>query len=262
LKGFTKGKGKGRKFIPTSRKKQALSKSDIAYKKSLAKSLVDVKPRSKQKKRDIPFKPERQGARVKILTGEFAGKEGVIANVSIFSNEFGIRVDGVDNEYQTSIEFAKPEDVEFLEGDPAKKDEETEEHDFTEKDLEELSTKERSIMEGDRDEDDEESDDDPHVIPQTIFDQLQASKVNGFPFFAYTGIKGFTMMGNDTLMLKDIPRNPNHISSVTVQYDEGRDLYNLIFHKGKFPKNVPVKELDGIFFDQLSDIIVDTMGVR
>jgi len=29
MKGFTKGKGKGRKFIPTSRKKQALSSQDI-----------------------------------------------------------------------------------------------------------------------------------------------------------------------------------------------------------------------------------------
>ncbi len=32
MKGFTKGKGKGRKFIPTSRKKQALSSADLEQK--------------------------------------------------------------------------------------------------------------------------------------------------------------------------------------------------------------------------------------
>ena len=30
MKGFTKGKGVGKKFIPTSRKKQGLKKSDVS----------------------------------------------------------------------------------------------------------------------------------------------------------------------------------------------------------------------------------------
>jgi len=41
MKGFTKGKGKGRKFIPTTNKKHGLKKSDIAYKKTVDNSNIE-----------------------------------------------------------------------------------------------------------------------------------------------------------------------------------------------------------------------------
>lgn len=102
---------------------------------------------------------------------------------------------------------------------------------------------------------------DPHQIPQTILDQLGASKVNGFPFFKFTGIKGFVLEGNDTLQLKNIPKNPNDISIIRVRYDEGQDLYNINFQKGQFPRNMPFKDVGGVFFDQMAEIIAREMGV-
>ena len=102
---------------------------------------------------------------------------------------------------------------------------------------------------------------DPHEIPQIILDQLNESRVNGFPFFKYTGIKGFVMIGNEQLMLKQIPKNPNHISSITIAYNDGEDLYDLLLQKGKFPRNLPVKRVTGVFFDQLAEIIAREMGV-
>lgn len=97
-------------------------------------------------------------------------------------------------------------------------------------------------------------------IPETILEQLKQSRVNGFPFFAYTGIKGFVLMGNDSLMLKNIPRNPNKITNVTVAYDAGQDLYNVyLFQKNQ--ATIPHKQYDGIFCDQLAEIIARDMGV-
>jgi len=62
------------------------------------------------------FQPERQGKRVKLLTGDHAGKTGTIASVSIFSDGFHVRVDGVHNEYEMGVPMS-PNDVEFLGGE-------------------------------------------------------------------------------------------------------------------------------------------------
>ncbi len=43
MKGFTKGKGKGKKFIPTSRKKSGLKKSDIIRKKDSQRDPLGLK---------------------------------------------------------------------------------------------------------------------------------------------------------------------------------------------------------------------------
>jgi hypothetical protein len=102
---------------------------------------------------------------------------------------------------------------------------------------------------------------DPHQIPQTILDQLGASKVNGFPFFKLTGIKGFVLEGNDTLQLREIPKNPKDVSIVRIRYDEGQDLYNINFQTGQFPRNQPFKDVGGVFFDQMAEIIAREMGV-
>jgi hypothetical protein len=102
---------------------------------------------------------------------------------------------------------------------------------------------------------------DPHQIPQTALNQLLASKVNGFPFFKFTGIKGFLLEGNDTLTLKDIPRNPNRIKRVKVVFDQGQDLYNLVFFKEKNNISFVSKRENGVFFDQMAEIIAREMGV-
>lgn len=102
---------------------------------------------------------------------------------------------------------------------------------------------------------------DPHQIPQTALTQLEQSKVNGFPFFKFTGIKGFLLLGNDTLQLKDIPRNPNGITRVSIIFDKGQDLYNLLFFKKRNKIMIPSKRIDGIFFDQMAEIIAREMGV-
>ena len=52
--------------------------------------------------------------------------------------------------------------------------------------------------------------DDPHTYGQTALDTLVASKVNGFPFFAYTGIKDFVLFGETDLIFNKIPKNPNN----------------------------------------------------
>ncbi len=48
MKGFTKGKGKGRKFIPTTNKKQALSRSDIGKRELTVRKYVPIDERKKQ----------------------------------------------------------------------------------------------------------------------------------------------------------------------------------------------------------------------
>lgn len=62
------------------------------------------------------FQPERQGKRVKILTGDYKGQTGVIGSVEIFGDGFTVRVDGVHNEYATGISL-EPTEVEFLGGE-------------------------------------------------------------------------------------------------------------------------------------------------
>ena len=48
MKGFTKGKGKGKKFIPTSKKKSSLSKSDIKPRELTVKKYIPIDERKKQ----------------------------------------------------------------------------------------------------------------------------------------------------------------------------------------------------------------------
>jgi hypothetical protein len=99
-------------------------------------------------------------------------------------------------------------------------------------------------------------------IPETILEQLKHSRVNGFPFFNYTGINDYVMLGNEAVMLKNIPRNPNKISGVQVSYDHGSDTYNVYFETGKFPRNKRTKGYSDVYVDQLADLISSEMGVK
>ncbi len=105
----------------------------------------------------------------------------------------------------------------------------------------------------------EKDQDDREKFNVTIIDQLNASRVNGFPFFAYTGLKKFVLIGNDTVQFNKVPRNPKDIEKIVIKYDQGQDLYNIILFKRNDPTPI---NFDGIFFDQLADVIVDGMGVR
>jgi len=104
-------------------------------------------------------------------------------------------------------------------------------------------------------------------VQETILEQLKASKVNGFPFFAYTGIKNFVMAGDnpeDNPQLKlDCPSNPNHVSHIWITYKRGADVYELAFCKNN--NNFDLTHEEGkfseVYCDQLAEIIVREMGV-
>ena len=99
-------------------------------------------------------------------------------------------------------------------------------------------------------------------IPKTILEQLKQSRVGGFPFFNYTGINDYVLVGNEAVMLKNIPKNPNKITGVDIYYDRGRDAYNIYFEKGIFPRNQRVKGYKEVYVDQMAEIIVKEMGVQ
>ena len=91
-----------------------------------------------------------------------------------------------------------------------------------------------------------------------IFEQLKASKIHGFPFFAYTGIK-VSEFSDESLYLK-LPKNPSEFKSILVTYDIGSDTYIVSF----YTDDVPLKSKDrheDIYFDQLAELIVRETGV-
>ena len=98
---------------------------------------------------------------------------------------------------------------------------------------------------------------DIHQIPQGMLDELFQSKVRGFPFFSYTGIRDYLLMGNDSLMLKPIPPNPNQISAIQINYDKGADGFHIVFYKG----NDRVETTETLYVGDLADTIVQKMGV-
>lgn len=93
-----------------------------------------------------------------------------------------------------------------------------------------------------------------YQVAQTIFEQLKASKVHGFPFFAYTGLK--PQIVSETELNLKAPRNPKHVKNILVQYHY--DTYTVLFDTGK---GKPLDTYNDIYADQLSDIIVSKMGV-
>ena len=99
------------------------------------------------------------------------------------------------------------------------------------------------------------------VVPETILEQLRMSRVHGFSFFSYTGIKAYNLEGEDTLYLKEIPRNPKGITGIQIVYDYGWDSYKMAFFKSN-QRTIPTKEFKDIYFDQLAEIIVNEMGVN
>ncbi len=96
-------------------------------------------------------------------------------------------------------------------------------------------------------------------IPKEILSQLKQSRVNGFPFFAYTGIKEFVLLGEDTLYLKKVPGNPGHITGIQIKYIY--DTYHISLFQ-KHQATIPHKEFDDIYADQMVDLIISEMKIR
>jgi len=97
------------------------------------------------------------------------------------------------------------------------------------------------------------------AVWEIILDQLQVMKINGFPMLAYLGAKRFVGLGDDrdgSLMVFF----PNY--KVHIIFDAGSDLYNLQIHKGKFPKDILLNVINGVYADQLAGIIHREMGSR
>lgn len=96
-------------------------------------------------------------------------------------------------------------------------------------------------------------------VQETILEQLKISKIHGFPFFAYTGIKSFVVIGDETLSLVKIPKNPNWITEISIFYDYDRDTYIVSFFEDH--KEETNKEFQDIYCDGLSEVIAREMGV-
>jgi len=98
---------------------------------------------------------------------------------------------------------------------------------------------------------------DTHQIPQGMLDELFQSKVRGFPFFAYTGIKDYLLMGNDSLMLTPLPVNPNKISAIEVIYRPDHDAFTIAYYIGN--KRTKTDQLR--YVGDLGNAIVEIMGI-
>ena len=88
-----------------------------------------------------------------------------------------------------------------------------------------------------------------------LLEQLRAAKVNGFPFFAYMGIKQTSTTEN--MVTLKMPKNPKDISYVYVHYDRGTDTYGIMFYKGFVAKST----INDVYVDQLAETIAKGTGV-
>ena len=95
-------------------------------------------------------------------------------------------------------------------------------------------------------------------VAEIIMSQLKQSKVNGFPFFNYSGAKDF--VGAENFLQFSIP-NKKRVAKIRIVLD-AQDLYNLEFYKKKGFEMIKSKSVDGIFADQMVDIIVKEVGIN
>ena len=91
--------------------------------------------------------------------------------------------------------------------------------------------------------------------------ELNISKIRGFPFFTYTGIKDvfeYYELNKDLheLWLEHIPKNPKGVKDIKLQYDPSNDSTNILFFTKKGLHTV--KE---VYVGELANIIVEGMGV-
>jgi hypothetical protein len=78
---------------------------------------------------------------------------------------------------------------------------------------------------------------------------------------AMLGTKLFIL--NDHGLRFDLHHAAHRVTLCDLDYDEGRDLFNLTFYKNKrFEGNVPVKTFSGLFCDQLKEVFEDYTKLR
>lgn len=92
-----------------------------------------------------------------------------------------------------------------------------------------------------------------NFVAEEIFRQLNASKVNGFNFFAYTGAKSKIL--STTALCMKMPANPGHVKNTVVEYNYGADTYTVIINGSE-------KRFEDVYADGLADLIVAEMGVK
>ena len=88
-----------------------------------------------------------------------------------------------------------------------------------------------------------------------LLGQLRASRVHGFPFFAYTGIR--PAVKSDNMLTMKVPSNPKKISVVAVKYDKGTDTYMVFFYRQTFV----VHETSDVYVGELAETIAKGVGV-
>ena len=96
-------------------------------------------------------------------------------------------------------------------------------------------------------------------VAETIMSQLKQSKVNGFPFFNYSGAKDF--VGAENFLQFSIP-NKKRIAKIRIVIDEAQDLYNLEFYKKKGFEMILSNNIKGIFADQMVELVVKELGIN
>ncbi len=96
-------------------------------------------------------------------------------------------------------------------------------------------------------------------VAQEIFRQLKVSRVNGFPFFAYSGIK--PSIFSDTALYLKLPKNPSAYKSILIEYDYGSDTYNVNFYTDVEPLKATDRHTD-VYADSMVDLIVSEMKIR
>ena len=98
-----------------------------------------------------------------------------------------------------------------------------------------------------------------------MIEELKVSKIRGFPFFAYTGIKRIDIRDAGNSIVIKLPKNPNGLKSALVSYRLGEDTYDLSFYddpKYDIRYNFLVRpDYTSLFVGSLGEIIVERMGV-
>ena len=99
----------------------------------------------------------------------------------------------------------------------------------------------------------------PMQVAEEIMSQLKQSKVHGFPFFNYSGAKDF--VGAENFLQFSIP-NRKRIAKIRIVLDVVKDLYNLEFYKKKGFDMILSNSINGVFADQIVELIVNEVGIN
>jgi len=101
------------------------------------------------------------------------------------------------------------------------------------------------------------------IVYREAMDRRQAAEtlkqIGGNRFIAMTGAKHFTF-GKEGMMFK-IGRNSKRVNYIKIDYDRGKDLYNMSFDWVTIKGIKNKKKLKGIYADQLADMFTRYTGM-